>query len=83
MVCALLGSVWARMVAAQEALPDSPGFRALGLQAEGQLAKIFGGVTGTVTDRSGTVVAGARVVLTEAANGRTQETMSMTITWTS
>ena len=75
--CVVLGC--AGVTTAQERLPDSPGFVAIGdagAPASGQAAEVLGGVTGTVTDRAGTVVTGARVVLTEETSGRTQEVTS-------
>ncbi len=69
-----LGLAGARTVKAQVGLPESPGF--LAVEFAGQSTQALGGVLGTVTDRSGAVVTGARVVLSGAASGRTRETKS-------
>ncbi len=74
--CATLGLGLAGVARAQERLPDSPGFVGAEVEAAGQPAAVMGGVTGTVTDRSGAVIVGAKVVLLEEASGRTEETRS-------
>ena len=74
--CAALGWGFAGVAMAQERLPDSPGFVVAEVAAAGQMRAAMGGVTGTVTDRSGTLLVGARVVLSDEASGRTQETNS-------
>lgn len=72
--CAVL--VWglAGVAVAQEQLPESPGF--VMADAAGQASgAALSSVMGTVTDRAGAVISGARVVLSEAS-GRTRETRS-------
>ena len=69
----LLGWALSGIAAAQEQrLPESPGFliAGAGIQAS---ETALSTVTGTVTDRAGAVVTGARVTLSDAG-GRTQET---------
>lgn len=49
---------------------------AIAISGYGQVSLSTGGIQGTVTDPSGAVVPGARVVLTEPSTGRTQTTQT-------